>query len=77
MHGCQALANVDEDSEDLRLGESFSEPPVHHINETTARAVLHEDEDFVGAIGHAMPGSVDEKDNIWMAFEYSLESSLA
>ena len=74
MHGRQALAYVNEDGENLRLGESFSKSPIHHINETTARAVLHEDEDFVSAIGHAMPGCVNEEDDVWMAFEYSLES---
>ena len=72
MHCCEALAHVDKDGEDLRFGEPFAQTTVHHVDDAAARAVLHEDEDLVGAAAHAVPGGVDEVDDVGMTLEDAL-----
>ena len=72
MHGSKTLAYIDEDGEDLSLCEAFAKTAVHHVNDASAGAELHEDEDLIRPVRHAMPCSVKEEDNVGVAFEDAL-----
>lgn len=72
MHGSKTLAYIDEDGEDLSLCEAFAKTAVHHVNDASAGAELHEDEDLIRPVCHAMPCSVKEEDNVGVAFEDAL-----
>ena len=72
MHGSESFAYIDEDGEDLSLCEAFAKTAVHHVNDASAGAELHEDEDLIRPVRHAMPCSVKEEDNVVVAFEDAL-----
>ena len=72
MHKCYTFANVDEYLKNFGFRESLSQSSIHHVDDTSAGAELHEDEDLVCAIGHTMPSGVDEKNNVGVALEDAL-----
>ena len=72
VHRSEALAHVDEYGEDFGLGKALTEATVHHVDDATTRTKLHEDEDLIRPVRHAMPCSVKEEDNVGVAFEDAL-----
>lgn len=41
------------------------------------RAEFHEDEDLICPIGHSMPCSIDEVNDVWVPLQHSLESAVS
>ena len=74
VHGSETLADIYEYCEDLGFGETLSEPSVHHVDDSASGAKLHEDEDFVGAVGHPVPSGVNEEDDVRVALEDPLRN---
>ena len=74
MHGGETFADFDKDSQDLRFGETFAKTTVHHVDDASARTELHEDEDFVSAVGHPVPSGVDKEDDVRVALEDPLRN---
>lgn len=50
VHARDSFEDLDEDGEDFGLGEPFSQSPVHHVDDASSGAVLHEDKHLMGAV---------------------------
>lgn len=67
MHGRNTLADVAEDVQDLWLGQAVLQARVHEVNQTTARAKLHEQKDLVATAFQLTGMAVDVCDNVLVA----------
>ena len=74
VHGSETFAHIDKDGEDLGFRETFAQATVHHVDDASARTELHEDEDFVSAVGHPVPSGVDKEDDVRVALEDPLRN---
>ena len=72
VHGGKAFAHIDEDGENLHLGEAFAKTAVHHVDDSAARTIFHKNEYLVRAVTHAMPSCVDEVHDVRVTFEDAL-----
>lgn len=73
MHSGEAFADLDKDGQDLGFRESFAKTTVHHVDNASSLAELHENKDLVHAIAHPMPCCVDKMNDVGMTFEYTLD----
>lgn len=69
MHGCNALGHVGEDVQNLWLGKSMLQAGIHEVDQATAGAVLHEQEDLVAPTLQLRGMRVDVGHNVAMTFE--------
>lgn len=67
VHGRDTLADVGKDVQNLWLGQAVLQARVHEVNQTTARAELHKQEDLVAAAFQLTGMAVDVRDNMLVA----------
>lgn len=69
MHAGDSLCTIGKDLEDLGLGQAVLQTGVHEVNQTTAAAVFHQEEDLVSAALELAGMAVDVGDDMLVALE--------
>jgi hypothetical protein len=69
VHGSQTLADVAKNVQDFGLGQAVLQTRVHKVNQTTARAKLHEQKDLVAAALELAGVAVKVCDNVLVSLQ--------
>lgn len=69
VHNSDAGANIAKDLENFFFAEPVAQTCIHKTDDATARAVFHENEDFVAAALESGGGSLDEVNNVGLIAE--------